>query len=502
MTDRLTERAEIEGKFAESSVKHFGKYASLVLSSGSFAYGGATKGKSDLDVMTVLSPEIAEIPPEETIRMIQSFVRDYVAVHREYGYKPDVTFPGEYITDANAEDAIAGRGFHVSETGLHLPPASDEYYLEDRERYYRAWRSMLAFSRRLTGNEEKFHELKLRAWETIMLFLLYQSDKNVVDTDTIINALTSQEDKWQSVGVTNKWLTFRTDERPYIEQTLVRLQVRSILDAHGSIYGLQKEQIQVWSESVSQALRAGQLQRAPFLLSVDNERELTLVATSTEQAQEKQSMPVLETEKYSVSPMKNRHLGDCVQVVFTAAKEERERDGLTDENIIVFVKTAKDPLQVRTQSGKLFGKEHFEGSSVLLRIASSCVHGSLGDMECSCYEDTVDVLKKIAAHGNGIFVYLPQDSLGRGPRDKVRDHRLIYGVDERGKKTEPMSVEQSLSAVHPEGYDIRRYTTLRRVFDELGLGGIEYILLGGNAEKIEKIRTDTGIAIASTMGWK
>ncbi len=502
MTDHLAERAEIEGKFAESSAKHFGKYASLVISSGSFAYGGAEKGKSDLDVMTVLSPEISGIPPEETIRMIQSFVRDYVAVHKEYGYRPDVTFPGEYITDANVEDAIAGRGFHVSETGLFLPPASDKYYLEDRERYYRAWRSMLAFSRRLSGSEEKFHELKLRAWETIMLFLLSQSDKDAVDVDFVLDALTSQEDKWQSVGVTKKWLTFREEERPYVEQTLVRLKVRNVLETQGDRYALQKESIKAWSESVSQALQTGQLQQSPFLLSVDNERELTRLATEEERSMEAPPALALETEKYSVAPMKNRYLGDCTQVVFTADKEERERDGLTDENIIIFVKTAKDPLEIRTQSGKLFGKEHFAEPSVLLRIASSCVHGSLGDMECSCHEDTVDALKKIAAHGGGVFVYLPQDSLGRGPRDKVRDHRLIYGVDAQGRKIEPMSVAESLSAIHPEGYDIRRYTTLRSVFAELGLADMEFILLGGNREKVEKIRIDTGFAIASTMGWK
>ncbi|HLC76562.1 MAG TPA: hypothetical protein VJB82_05645 [Candidatus Peribacterales bacterium] len=502
MKEHLTERAEIEEKFAESSAKHFGNYASLVISSGSFAYGGATKDKSDLDVMTVLSPDIAEMPPTETIQMIQSFVRDYIALHKEYGYRPDVVFPGEYITEANAEDAIAGRGFHVSESGLYLPPASDEYYLGDRERNYRAWRSMLAFSRRLSGDEEKFHELKLRAWETIILFLLSQSDEDSTGSVTILDALTSQDDKWQSVGVTNKWLTFREDESSYIEQTLVRLKARNILDAQGVQYGLKKEQITSWCESVSQALRTGQLQRSPFLLSTENERELTQFATETERSLAQSPTLVLETEKYSVSPMKNRYLGDCTQIVFTAGKEEQERDGLTDENVIIFVKMAKDPLQTRAQSGKLFGKEHFEGSSVLLRIASSCVHGSLGDMECSCYEDTVDALKKIAAHGSGVFVYMPQDSLGRGPRDKVRDHRLIYGVDEQGRKTEPMSVEQSLSSVHPEGYDIRQYTTLRQVFEELGFGDVEFILLGGNAEKIEKIRTDTGIAIASTMSWK
>jgi len=502
MNERITERAEIEERFAESVQTHFGNHLSLALSSGSFAYAGATKGKSDLDIMTVLRDGIRDVPRKELLEMIQGFSRDYVAIHRQYDYAPDDVFPGEYITEANVEDAIAGRGFHATESGIYLPPASNEYYLEDPERYFRAWRSMLAFSKHIAGEEEKFDETKIRAWESIVLYLLSQMDEEEVSAERIMDILTGNEDKWQSVGVTQKCLTFREDEIAYVERTLVRLKMRGLLSADAPSYGIATEEVQTWSSALASDLQSGNLQRSAFLLNKDNETELTAFTKTLLAPAEVQSKIRLETERYSASPMKNRYLGDCIQVVYTATQEEQERDSLTDEHIIIFVKAKKDPIGATAESGKLFGKEHFKEEEVLLRISSACVHGSLGDMDCTCHEDTVAALQTIQEKGCGVFVYMPQDALGRGLRDKVRDHRLTYGVSEEGEKVEPLSTEESMAAMYPEGYDIRNFTVLRTVFEELGLSEVEFVFLGKNEQKINKIRAETGISIASTMHWK
>lgn len=500
MSDHLTERAEIEERFADASTRHFGERAAFVISSGSFAYAGAEKGRSDLDVMTVFKSDVYQMSRSELADIMSGFIEDYIKIHKEYGYRPDPSFPGEYITEANVEDAIAGRGFHASDTGLFLPPASNEYYLEDPNRYYRAWLSMLAFSRRLHGDKNKFEEIKLRAWESIMLFLLSQFDEKKIDTNKVLRILTGQEDKWQGVGVTKKCVTFPDEERLYVEQTLVRLNVRGILGSNRSgKYAIDKARIGAWSSAVSEALRANQLHRSAFLLSKEDELSLAGFAGLLIDEEKPQASLALETERYSASPMKNRFLGDCTQIVYTADKDDQKRDGLTDPNILIFVKTTENPLGVKSENGKLFSKDHFKGAEILLRVSSACLHGSLGDTECNCYQESLNALSAIGTNGCGIFVYMPQDALGRGLRDKVRDHRLLYGVNESGQSISPMTVEESLSTLHPEGYDVRGYSTLRRAFEELGLADLDFTFLGENEKKVHQIRSETGFSIVKVM---
>jgi len=502
MNDKLQERAEIEERFADSAHRHFGEYLSLALSSGSFAYAGATKGKSDVDVMAVLSNNINHVPKGTLLDMIRGFSREYVEIHKQYGYVPDEAFPGEYITEANAEDAIAGRGFHASDTDIYLPQASTEYYQADPESCFRAWRSMLAFSRRIAGDEERFDETKLRAWEPIVLYLLSKMEEGEVNAEAILDVLTGNDDKWESVGVTQKCLTFREDEKPYIEMALVRLRTKKVLTGGDHQYGVENNSVNSWAQSLSANLKSGQLRRSEFLLQREDEEALTAYTrTLLEPAPSTPNIP-LETERYSASPMHNRYLGDCMQIVYTANQEECDHDGMTDQHIIVFVKTDCDPVRNPPSSGKLFGKEHFANKDALLRITSACLHGLLGDTECTCLQDIIDSLAKIRENGCGVFVYMPQDALGRGLRDKVRDHRLMYGISEQGAETVPLSEAESMDAMYPEGYDIRNFTTLRSVFDDLGLSDVGFVSLGKNEQKIRKIRSETGISIASTMHWK
>jgi GTP cyclohydrolase II len=504
MSNRYLERAEIEGRFAESANKHFGSHHSLVLSSGSFAYAGAVKGKSDLDVMTVFNDDIEDVEKMDLLEMIRGFASDYHTIHRDFGYKPDSAFPGEYITHANTEDAIAGRGFHTSsDSQLFLPTASTEFYQEDPENYFRAWRSMLAFSRRLSGDADQFQETKLRAWETIVQYLLTQFEEEQIDVDTILSILTSQEDKWQGVGVTNKCLTFSDEERLYIEQVLLRLKLQGILNQAEDRYEISRSKVMDWQSELADAIQSGDIRQSAFLLTQDDEEELT-ASTSNESAAVtiSREQPLLETERYSASPMQNRYLGDCMQVVYSANENEQQENSLTDGNIIILCKTTVDPLQVASGTGKLFGPEHFEGSDVLLRISSACVHGSLGDTECDCHPDTTSALSTIGDNECGVFIYMPQDALGRGLRDKLRDHRLTYGVDRHGLPIAPLSSEQSMSAMYPEGYDIRSYHVLQSVLSDLGLNDIDFVFMGKNERKIQQVQTETGIRVASTMDWK
>ncbi len=204
---------------------------------------------------------------------------------------------------------------------------------------------------------------------------------------------------------------------------------------------------------------------------------------------------ILERRSYSASPMQNKHIGDCIQVVYEVSEEEKKQNGLTDNCIVLFVKSPINPIGTNTASETLFSEVHFTRNEIFLRISSACLHGSLGDTECQCYPDTVDALVQIAESECGIFVYMPQDALGRGLRDKVRDHRLIYGVDDNGRNIEPVSQEQSFDILYPNGYDIRAYHCLNKVFNDLGLSSLSFTYIGENPQKLGMIRDHTKLNI-------
>lgn len=493
----IREYEEIEDKFAEAAIRNFRGNLIFLISSGSFAYRGATKGKSDLDVMAVLDDNVRRIPQADLHNMTRGFIRDYVAIHQEYDYALDDIFPGEYVTPDNVDDAVAGRGISVSPEGrLYLPKASNQYYLGNQENYYRAWRSMLAFSKKLTGNEGRFQQAKLGAWETIVKYLLGSHNLQEISSDSLLQILTSQKDKWESVGVTDKYLTFCEDEQEYIERVLVRLKIKGILRHAENGYEVATDSLATWQNELVTRIASGDIATSDFLFSDKEDAEFAGYTKEAKRIESTSDIGKFERKRYSAAPMINRHLGECIQVVYSADGEECEKNGLTDSNILIFVKTP-DP-KIKPANGKLFDGEMFAGSEVLLRISSSCLHGSLGDTECPCYDDTINALEEIQRNESGIFIYMPQDAQGRGLRDKVRDHRLMYGINESGEAAQTRNLEESMTEVHPEGYDIRHYHIIAKIFEDLGLGGMEFTLLGTNKGKVEKLRDEAGIAITQT----
>lgn len=493
------ERAEIEGRFSDSAKRNFGDKLSLLISSGSFAYLGAQKGKSDLDVMAVLKDEIYRTPRKEVIEMIAGFVADYHRVHKDYEYSADEVFPGEYITESNAEDALLGRGMHTNDGRLYLPPASNAYYLSNQEHYYRAWQSQLAFSRRIDGDASKFLETKLRAWELIIKFIVSNADGANIDPASILRYLTNQEDKWSGVGVTKKCVTFAEDELPFVEQAFQRLRVQELLLGDEKAYKVNVPAMNEWRLHVTGLIGSGALKRSAFLTNQDDETEITSTATGKIRASVDAITLQLENPKFSVAPMKNAFLGECIQIVYSATAEEETRDGMTDSDIIILIKSGKNPLSNVSSNGKLISKDHFGTGKILMRVSSACTHGFLGDAECSCRADTEDALREIAKNGAGVFIYMPQDAQGRGLRDKVRDHRLIYGVDRFGKPIPARTMDESMAVIHPEGYDIRNYHVLRGVLTDLGLDELDFTFIGNNHEKLRKIQAETGMRISSTI---
>lgn len=270
------ESQSISAEFVESILRHFSQYIKFVISSGTFAYGGATKDKSDIDIVAIFTDDISELPHNNLLLRLRAFIEDYLRIHRKFDYCPDTTFPGEYITASNVEDALAGRGFHATpEHTLHLPTASNEYYLQDAERWYRAWRSALAFGKCLYGDTDKFIETKDRAWEVIILYILLRHPSTTVNSTTIFDTMIDPGNKWNGIGVTEKYVTFRQDERIFVERALVRLSTNGFLSpAADGTYVPSVRRIKEWEEVTAEKITDGSIKQAPFLLTMEETKEL------------------------------------------------------------------------------------------------------------------------------------------------------------------------------------------------------------------------------------
>jgi len=207
---------------------------------------------------------------------------------------------------------------------------------------------------------------------------------------------------------------------------------------------------------------------------------------------------IFETNNYSASPFEGTFIGKCTQIAFSVNSVEQETNGLTSSTVYLLVKSINNPFDTIVQSNKLFSADLFkEDQPIPLRISSECLPGSLGDTECSCYIDSVHYLEEINKNESGIFVYLPQEALGRGLREKVKDHRLIYGYNEYGESTPPISQASAMNLLHPSGYDIRQYTILKKIFTELGLFDLSFMYMGENTSKLSSIIDQTGLKISS-----
>lgn len=287
-TDLIERRSEdgefkrVSAEFVESVRRHFGEYVRFVITSGTFAYGGATKGKSDVDILVVCEDEIAEMPRQDLFARLRAFIEDYVEIHTRHDYCPDTTFPGEYITKSNVEDALTGRGFHVTEEGaLHLPVASDDYYMQNPERWYRAWRSALTFGKCLYGNGKEFDEVKNQAWEIIILYVLLQNNLTSINPSTLFDVMIDPGNKWNGVGITAKYKSFREDERVHVENALLRLSKNgflSLLDDGTYIPNIEK--IREWEKGIATKLIDGSIKKASFLMTPEEAKELAQFAIS------------------------------------------------------------------------------------------------------------------------------------------------------------------------------------------------------------------------------
>ena len=130
------------------------------------------------------------------------------------------------------------------------------------------------------------------------------------------------------------------------------------------------------------------------------------------------------------------------------------------------------------------GKEHLamtlgdigDGQPVLARVHSECLTGDvLFSQRCDCGAQLEGALKRIAAEGRGIVLYLRQEGRGIGLINKLRAYRL----QEAGADTVQANEQLGFKA------DARDYALCQPMFGQFGITSLR--LMTNNPRKIDAL---------------
>lgn len=159
----------IRHQFRDVILDNLENHLSYSFLAGRVAHG-VYEPTSDIDCIVVLKDSAYE---DHIIdKRIKRFVDGYLKIHRFFGFSPDVSFPGDVISETQKEEAIAGRGFFSEGKFQCLPIVTDEDW--DRENVdYRVWLTELAFNNMMfiAGDQQQFELDSERAVDTITKFL-------------------------------------------------------------------------------------------------------------------------------------------------------------------------------------------------------------------------------------------------------------------------------------------------------------------------------------------
>lgn len=124
---------------------------------------------------------------------------------------------------------------------------------------------------------------------------------------------------------------------------------------------------------------------------------------------------------------------------------------------------------------------------VLVRIHSECFTGDvLGSLRCDCGEQLNASMRRVAAEGAGIILYLRQEGRGIGLLSKLK----AYDLQDEGYDT----VEANLMLGHES--DERDYSIGACILEDLKISSVR--LLTNNPEKIESLEQH-GIGVAERV---